>query len=387
MSGPDAISIQTSTSDWCEGVMASDGDLLRGLPFATLARVPPPKREGLPLGHELRILAHFLGRGTSSLDPSALTWAYTRLLGARDRLLFRALVLREPLPEARWDELLGPAVRGWRERGLLAAEQDALRCRFIVVPVADMLFAVDPQEDAFPGKVHLGQDSLGLLRFVSTRMPAPGARVLDVGTGSGILLCGVARAARPAVSVGLDINPRAVRAARFNAVLNGLEQASLEARDVFAPWQVEPFDLVMWNAPFVFLPESERARNLDGYGGELGIQVTLTFLERLPELLGNRGLAIVMTAGPVFENGENRLASELRKRCARLRLDAMIHVGQSFWNPSLKAFHAGHGIDNFESVILELRRGSGIVGRRSPGWMARASSSARGLLYRLGWNR
>lgn len=367
-------------SDWSEQLAAPDAALLRRLPLARLARIPPRKRGGLPLGHELRILGRFLVGGTSSLDPSALTSLYVALLGERQRLLFRALVLREAVAEAGWRELLGDAAREWRERGLLAAEGDALRCRFAVVPVADQLFAVDPQEQAFAGKVHIGQDSLNLLRFVARRLPPPGSRVLDVGTGSGILLCGVAR---EAAAVAVDVNPRAVQVARFNAELNGLAGARVEERDVFAPWRVEPFDRVIWNAPFVFFPESERERNLDGYGGELGIAVTLRFLDRLPELLAGAGRAFVMTAAPILRDGENRLESELRARCARHRLDAQVHAGPSFWIPRLAEFHAAHAIDRFEGAILELRHGGGTVTRREPGAVQRISSAGRGWLYRL----
>jgi hypothetical protein len=375
------VSHRSPEGDWTRILGPSDSKALRKLPFRHLSRIPPAKREGLPLGHELRILGRFVTGGTSSLDPSALSAAYLRLLRPRERQLFRALVAREPLPPGDWGQLLGDGTSAWEERGLLVREAGGLRSAFAVVPVGSLLFAVDPQEEAFPAKVHIGQDSLNLLGFLSCRPPPPGARILDVGTGSGILLIGCAGAAREAL--GVDLNPRAVRAARFNTALNGLPIARAEEQDIFAcDGSLGRFDRVIWNAPFIFYPEAERERNLDGYGGELGIGITLSFLEKLPELVADEGAAVVMTAAPVLVDGENRLETELRTRCPRLGFDATVHVLQSFWVPHLAEFHESYGIDRFESVILEARRGVGSVERRPSPGVRRLVDAARGLLYR-----
>jgi ribosomal protein L11 methyltransferase len=71
----------------------------------------------------------------------------------------------------------------------------------------------------------------------------PGARVLDVGTGSGLLAI-AARKLGAGVVAGNDNDPIAVRVARENAALNGVE-LDLNERDVDA--QRGPFDLVLAN--------------------------------------------------------------------------------------------------------------------------------------------
>lgn len=76
-----------------------------------------------------------------------------------------------------------------------------------------------------------------------------GATVLDMGTGSGIgAICAAPWAARV---VAVDLNPAAVRCARINALLNGVEgKVEVREGDLFAPVAGERFDLVLFNPPF-----------------------------------------------------------------------------------------------------------------------------------------
>jgi release factor glutamine methyltransferase len=76
------------------------------------------------------------------------------------------------------------------------------------------------------------------------------ARVLDLGTGSGV--GAVVTARRGAVVTAVDINPEAVRCARMNALLNGLEdKVTVFEGDLFSPLaEGERFDLILFNPPF-----------------------------------------------------------------------------------------------------------------------------------------
>ncbi|HYF62284.1 MAG TPA: HemK2/MTQ2 family protein methyltransferase [Herpetosiphonaceae bacterium] len=76
-----------------------------------------------------------------------------------------------------------------------------------------------------------------------------GARVLDLGTGSGVLAVCAARVAGEVAAV--DINPAAVRCARINALLNGVEdRLTVYEGDLFAPVAGRTFDVVLFNPPY-----------------------------------------------------------------------------------------------------------------------------------------
>jgi release factor glutamine methyltransferase len=76
-----------------------------------------------------------------------------------------------------------------------------------------------------------------------------GATVLDMGTGSGVGAIFAARRARRVL--GVDINPRAVRAARINALIHGVEdRVEVREGDLFAPVGAERFDRILFNPPF-----------------------------------------------------------------------------------------------------------------------------------------
>ena len=78
----------------------------------------------------------------------------------------------------------------------------------------------------------------------------PGARVLDLGTGSGI--GAIAAAAKAQVVVATDVNPHAVRCARINVLLNEVEaRVDVRCGDLFGPLGAdERFDVVLFNPPY-----------------------------------------------------------------------------------------------------------------------------------------
>ncbi|MGD6934687.1 MAG: HemK2/MTQ2 family protein methyltransferase [Candidatus Bathyarchaeia archaeon] len=78
-----------------------------------------------------------------------------------------------------------------------------------------------------------------------------GDEVLDLGTGSGIL--GVLAAQKAKSVLAVDINPYAIRCAKQNAVLNGVQAKMGFLRgDLFSALNTDAlFDLILFNAPYL----------------------------------------------------------------------------------------------------------------------------------------
>jgi methylase of polypeptide subunit release factors len=86
--------------------------------------------------------------------------------------------------------------------------------------------------------------------LLDTSAIRPSMSVLDLGTGSGVCALCAARLARRVVAV--DLNPEALRCARINALINGLDgRVDWRPGDLFAPLAGERFDLVLFNPPFL----------------------------------------------------------------------------------------------------------------------------------------
>lgn len=361
-------------------------ETVRALQLDRLGVYPPPKRGGLFVGHELRILRRFLARQSSSLDPSGLSRVYRALATSSQRLLYRAFVTGDPLTAPQWSELIGSETRqSWAERDLFAEHVGArLSLRLRIVAVNGLVLVVDPPARSIHLRVHIGQDSLNMLEFVRRRWRRSGRRLLDVGTGSGLLLAALGDNFDDAL--GVDVNQRAVRLARLNIELNERSKCRVADADVFVPEAIAgPFDLVTWNTPFMFFPDNEAAANVDGAGGHLGIATTLRFVDRLPNLLDDRGEAYLLSAAPIMDDGHDGLQSELVARSERWQMDITMHVLQAFWVPSLAEFHRGFGIRRFESVMLRIARGRGSMRRIAPAVPRRMVDFARGVLYDLRW--
>lgn len=119
-----------------------------------------------------------------------------------------------------------------------------------------------------PQVFHPGQHfSSKLLAKYVAQLPLRGRRVLDLGTGSGVI--GIAAAQHGAHVLAVDRNPQAVALARSNAAANGI---SLQTRqsdlfDALAP--TEKFDWIIFNPPFFAKPAPEELHAAYNAGAQL----------------------------------------------------------------------------------------------------------------------
>jgi release factor glutamine methyltransferase len=123
-----------------------------------------------------------------------------------------------------------------------------------------------------------------------------GCKVVDMGTGCGIL--GVIAAKKADRVVAIDVNPYAVKCAKNNAEINGVgNRVSFIQGDLFAPLRNrKEFDLILFNAPYLPSEETEKDSWMGWAwdGGVSGRTVIDRFLWEAPKYLKPGGEIMLM---------------------------------------------------------------------------------------------
>lgn len=82
-------------------------------------------------------------------------------------------------------------------------------------------------------------------------------KILDVGTGSGIIAITLAKEIQNSFVVALDINEKAIELAKTNADLNSVDNIKIVLSDLFSNVENEKFDLIVSNPPYISKEEYE----------------------------------------------------------------------------------------------------------------------------------
>lgn len=145
-----------------------------------------------------------------------------------------------------------------------------------------------------PGVLIPRQDTEILCEEALSRMK-PGARVLDIGTGSGALAVSLARLGRDARVTAVDISDTALSIARDNAQRLGAQVRFLRS-DCFAAVAGETFDMIVSNPPYIsreemrtLMPEVLREPELALAGGEDGLDFYRRIAREAPAHLAEGG--------------------------------------------------------------------------------------------------
>jgi methylase of polypeptide subunit release factors len=286
-------------------------------------------------------------------------------LGQRQQhgaLLARLFVYDDRLTESEACAALGSELlEALLGAGLLAsASEREIAARFLVTPLEGALWLVSDALGASPDSVMgPGGGTQYLARLLCAR---PRDSVLDVGTGAGTLALVAARAgARRAV--GVDLNPRAIALARFNARLNGL-RAEFHVGDAVEPVASESFQLVVSQPPYVVRPPEQGPQTFL-FGGATGDELPLHFLRGISGLLCPGGRAYVLLQSATREG--QPLAPRLREAIGDRNVDLLCLVSSapppavqasvfaSFEDPSLGERYAATArryLDHFESLSM-----------------------------------
>jgi release factor glutamine methyltransferase len=123
-----------------------------------------------------------------------------------------------------------------------------------------------------------------------------GERVLDIGTGCGIM--GILAAKKASAVVAVDVNPYAVRCARENATFNNVRgKMTFIQGDLFTPLrEAEKFDVILFNAPYLPTDKSEADSWIGRAwaGGATGRQIIDRFISGAPRHLKRLGRVLLM---------------------------------------------------------------------------------------------
>ena len=221
----------------------------------------------------------------------------------------------------------------------------------------DRLFVHSAYPTDATDAVFFGPDSYRFADLIraelATHPLAPGATVVDIGTGSGvggIIAAGAGKDARVTMT---DVNPAALRLARVNAAAAGIAPVLIEADDLTKV--ADPIDLATANPPYI-VDAGERAYRHGGgmHGGEVSLTMARMAAERLApggRLILYTGSAIVDGADPLRAALES-LAAEHGCALRYRELDPDV-FGEELSNP------AYHDVDRIALVAAVMTRGEG----------------------------
>jgi len=123
-----------------------------------------------------------------------------------------------------------------------------------------------------------------------------GERVLDMGTGCGIM--GILAAKKACSVVVVDLNPYAVRCARENAAFNNVRgKIAFIQGDLFKPLrEAEKFDVILFNPPYLPADKNEADSWIDRAwaGGAMGRQIIDRFISEVPKHMKRSGHVLLM---------------------------------------------------------------------------------------------
>lgn len=216
---------------------------------------------------------------------------------------FELFVLGEEVDLATAERCLGrDLVRELSGVGVLRSDREGSTstCGRAVVPFNGFFVFADlpahyPTAVRRQQSVFVDRSTMFLARILPGRRRQ---RAVEVCSGAGLLSLVMSCTAEQVVSC--DLNPAAVNAAQFNALLNGVEDRVkfIESDLLSAYPEKEPIDLIVSNPPYLALPKGSTFEHYwAGDGGIDGMDLVYAILEQSASRLGPNSTACIMIAG------------------------------------------------------------------------------------------
>jgi release factor glutamine methyltransferase len=177
--------------------------------------------------------------------------------------------------------------------------------------------------------VFFGPDTYRFAAAITAQLAqrrGPLRRAVDIGCGSGAGGILIARAAPSARIVLGDINPAALRMARINATLAGLDNIEVRHSDLLAGVEGE-FDLIVANPPYLVDPARRSYRH---GGGELGAALSLAIAEQASARLAPGGTLLLYTGAAIVDG-----ADAFRRALAPILADRALDVAYREIDPDV----------------------------------------------------
>jgi methylase of polypeptide subunit release factors len=280
----------------------------------------------------------------------------------------RCFFLGVPVDPAVLEQALKPLrVDDLEALGVVEAVESGVRATVRIVPQGDLLLAGNryPDETAAGGPANYVATITApsaILGALTVRSPARAA--LDIGTGSGVQAIWAARHCERVVAI--DVNPRALNLAAFNARLNEVVNVEFRKGSLFEPVAGERFDLVVCNAPYVVSPDRRYAFR-DGGGYSDGFSERL--VRQTPDHLAEGGFAHLLISW--IGDGDD-WAARPRSWIEDSECDAWLLLGASrdpvtyaaIWNEELSRDPPAYGatLDRWLAYLSEIGAAAVIEG-------------------------
>ena len=147
--------------------------------------------------------------------------------------------------------------------------------------------------------VFFGPDSHRFCRAIDQYMPKAPAIAIDIGCGSGVGGLHVAslRKDDPRI-VLIDVNRKALRFARINAMINHVANADFVNSDVLTGYSGDRPDLIVSNPPYLVDRQARTYR----HGGRNGYELSLRILRESLRALAPDG-RLILYSGTAVRNG------------------------------------------------------------------------------------
>jgi len=221
--------------------------------------------------------------------------------------LINLFFVGKPVPLEMAQSALQPVkINNWLKAGFIEINDDQVSSLVQFYPYQDLLLMTDFEwaAKAVPDRQPVMGISRSTESLANLTIRKPSRLTLDLGTGSGVQALLAARHSEKVIAV--DICPRALAFARFNAQLNGFKNIAFIEGDLFQAVEGQTFDLIVSNPPFLISPENQSLYRDNPLDGD---EFVRNIIQEMPRFLNQGGYGQVLCnwIQPGTEDWLNRL--------------------------------------------------------------------------------